>query len=222
VVNSSGSYSNSLIDSDTKIRGKMTVNAKNATLTNNGNIILSEVNLNLLHSELINDGYLKASNININAKNGSISNYQKISTKNLTVDYNGNFSIYNTTAGEKPNNFYAQNMSINSHNINHMIDLKNNAYQGYLRDNTLSVSNDTGATFATGQFNIAGKHDAVHIKNDGIMFTGKMNVTAGSVQFYNDHYLRTDADSAIHGIVGVYGNGSRNENVSVTTHNFDI
>ncbi|TFQ19326.1 filamentous hemagglutinin, partial [Escherichia coli] len=47
-------------------------------------------------------------------------------------------------------------------------------------------------------------------------------VTAGSVQFYNDHYLRTDADSAIHGIVGVYGNGSRNENVSVTTHNFDI
>lgn len=46
----------------------MTVNAKNATLTNNGNIILSEVNLNLLHSELINDGYLKASNININAK----------------------------------------------------------------------------------------------------------------------------------------------------------
>ena len=50
----------------------------------------------------------------------------------------------------------------------------------------------------------------------------KMNVTAGSVQFYNDHYLRTDADSAIHGIVGVYGNGSRNENVSVTTHNFDI
>ena len=55
-------------------------------------------------------------------------------------------------------------MSINSHNINHMIDLKNNAYQGYLRDNTLSVSNDTGATFATGQFNIAGKHDAVHIK----------------------------------------------------------
>ncbi|MBT0403141.1 filamentous hemagglutinin N-terminal domain-containing protein [Morganella morganii] len=222
VVNSSGSYSNSLIDSDTKIRGKMTVNAKNATLTNNGNIILSEVNLNLLHSELINDGYLKASNININAKNGSISNYQKISTKNLTADYNGNFSIYNTTAGEKPNNFYAQNMSINSHNINHMIDLKNNAYQGYLRDNTLSVSNDTGATFATGQFNIAGKHDAVHIKNDGIMFTGKMNVTAGSVQFYNDHYLRTDADSAIHGIVGVYGNGSRNENVSVTTHNFDI
>lgn len=222
VVNNSDSYSYSLIDSDTKIRGKMTVNAKSAMLTNDGDIISPEVNLNLLHSELINNGSLKASNININAKNGSISNYQKISTKNLTADYNGDFSIYNTTSGRKPNNFYAQNMSINSHNINHMIDLKNNAYQGYLRDNTLSVSNDTGAKFETGQLNIAGNHDAVHIKNDGVMFTGKMNVAAGSVQFYNDHYLGIDADSAIHGIVGVYGNGSRNENVSVTTHNLDI
>lgn len=222
VVNNSDSHSNSWLDSDTKIRGKMTVNAKNATLTNDGDIISSEVNLNLLHSELINDGSLKASNININAKNSNISNYQKISTKNLTADYNGDFSIYNTTSGGKINHFYANNMSINSHNVNNMIDLKNNAYQGYLRDNTLSVSNDTGARFETRQFNIAGKHDSVHIKNDGVMFTGKMNAAAGSVQFYNNHFLRIDADSAIHGIIGVYGNGSRNENVSVTTHNFDI
>ncbi|OBU08772.1 hypothetical protein AYY16_05880 [Morganella psychrotolerans] len=220
LINEAKTYSASGIDEDTKIKGNLTVNATNSSFSNDGVITGNTVNLNLLHSEFMNDGYIKASTINVNAKGGSISNSNTLFAKQLSGTYNGDFSLSNNVAMAGKSTFSVGTLTLTSNNINNLIDLNNSEYQGVYRDNTLTIDNES--SFYVSSFNINGSHDTINIKNKKIMGAGLVNINGGSVRLHNEDLLAVKAGSTVHGILGTFGNGINHENITATTHDFNM
>lgn len=195
------------IDSDTKIRGNLLVNADNATVINDGNIISSNINLNLMDSEFSNDGYLKSSKMNINSKDAWINNNKKLSVNNLNINYRGDLNINNRKEADS-DSFSAKKIVLNSRNVGQHAKNSKISNKTYFVDNSMKIKNYGDFLFS--QLRIDGnQYDDVLIVNEGTILSDKIGIKANAITVYNNDIFLVRSEFDDHTNNGFYDFGNK-------------